>query len=136
MSRTKVIIPVLVILILSFNLLLFSQEKAETGKLRNFMVVFDVKDYTSHVKSAVTYFMNDILQEGDQLIIVSPLKLVGFSPEKLSGPREKLIKEIVKMLKEDISRGQARYRDTIKEMLQSSLFLGISYFMNYKRDWA
>jgi len=123
MSRTKVIIPVLWILFLSFNLLLFSQEKANSTRQRNFMVVFDVKDYTSHVKTAVTYFINDVLQEGDQLIIVSPKKLVGFSPEKLSGSKEKLVKEIVKMLKEDITRGMARYRDTIKEMMQSALFL-------------
>lgn len=123
MYGKKVIITVLWILIFSFHLLLFSQEKANSSKQRNFMVVFDVKEYTSHVKSAVTYFMNDVLQEGDQLIIVSPKKLVGFSPKKLSGSKEKLVKEIVKMLKEDISRGQARYRDTIKEMLQSALFL-------------
>jgi len=123
MSKTKVIILVLWILLLSFNPVLFSREKADTGKLRNFMLVFDVKEYTSHVKSAVTYFINDVLQEGDQLIIVSPKKLVGFSLAKLSGPKDKLIKEIVKMLKEDINRGMARYRDTIKEMMQSALFL-------------
>jgi hypothetical protein len=123
MSKTKVIILVLWILLLSFNPVLFSREKADTGKLRNFMLVFDVKEYTSHVKSAVTYFINDVLQEGDQLIIVSPKKLVGFSLAKLSGPKDKLIKEIVKMLKEDINRGMARYRDTIKEMVQSALFL-------------
>ena len=123
MSKTKRIRPVLWMLILSFPLLLFSQEKADSSKLRNFMLVFDVKEYTSHVKSAVTYFINDVLQEGDQLIIVSPKKLVGFSLERLSGPKDKLIKEIVKMLKEDINRGMARYRDTIKEMQQSALYL-------------
>lgn len=123
MSRLYVIISGLCAVILFSGLLLFPRENVNNTGLRNYMLVFDVKNYSPKVKEAITYFINDVLREGDQLIVVSPTKLVGFSAGKLSAPKKQLIKKIVNMLKEDISRGMARYRSTIQEMTQNTLSL-------------
>jgi predicted DNA-binding transcriptional regulator len=83
---------------------------------RNFMLVFDVKEYSTPIKEAVTYFINQVLQEGDRLIITSPQRVLGFSPDKLNAPKEKLIRHILEILKTDIARVEVLYRNTIKEM--------------------
>jgi hypothetical protein len=86
-------------------------------KQRNYMMVFEVTDYTSQLKEAVEFFFNKTLQKGDQLIVVTPVKLVGYSAQKLAGPKKKLISDILKTLKTDISAGASRYRTIFNEML-------------------
>jgi len=83
---------------------------------RNFMLVFDVKEYSTPVKEAVTYFINHVLEEGDRLIIVSPKRVLGFSPDKLKVAKEQLILHILEILKTDIASSEVLYRNILKEM--------------------
>lgn len=84
---------------------------------RNYMLVFDVRDYSSQLKEAVECFFNKVLQKGDQLIVFTPMKLVGYSPKKLETPKEQLIDELIKILKTDISSGSSQYRTILNEMM-------------------
>jgi hypothetical protein len=92
---------------------------------RNFMLVFDVKEYSTPVKEAVTYFINSVLEEGDRLIIVSPKRVLGFSPDKLKVPKEQLIRHILEILKTDIASGGVLYRNTLKEMTADVRAIGV-----------
>lgn len=87
-------------------------------KQRSYMLVFDVIDYTAQMKEAVTHFFNNVLQPGDQLIVVTPSKFIGFSPQKLATPKAKLINGILKQLKQDISMGTVKYRAILEPMKQ------------------
>ena len=47
----------------------------ETQKInRNYILVFDVIEYSAQVKEAVTHFFDKLLRPGDQLIVVTPGK--------------------------------------------------------------
>ncbi|UCH93018.1 MAG: hypothetical protein JSV88_22380 [Candidatus Aminicenantes bacterium] len=119
MAKPGVIQLQLAVLFFCISVLLGPLANADAGKQRNFMLVFDVKDYSAQIKEAVTYFFDHVFQKGDQLIIVSPHRLVGFSPEKLSAPKNQLVTNILKILKEDISKSMHMYRSTLEEMTQN-----------------
>jgi hypothetical protein len=98
---------------------------ANRATRRNFMLVFDVKEYSTPIKKAVTYFINRVLQKGDRLIIASPERVMGFSPDKLKLHKEQLTRHILEILKTDISRGQLLYRNTLKEMAADVQAFGV-----------
>lgn len=92
--------------------------KEDTQTQRNYMLVFEVIDYSAQLKEAVTYFFNNVLQPGDQLIVVTPAKFIGLSSQKLREPRNQLISGILGQLKKDVSIGSMKYRTTMEEMRQ------------------
>ena len=106
----------LLVFCLCMTMWLSSPVNANQTAGRNFMLVFDVKEYSTPVKEAVTYFINHVLQEGDRLIIASPQRVLGFSPDKLKVPKEQLIRHILEILKTDIAKIEVLYRNTITDM--------------------
>ena len=110
-----------VIFVLMAGVLLYPAGKGKTAvkKQCNFMLVFEVMEYSSQLKEAVTYFFDKVFQQGDLLIINTPVKLHGFSPDKLAVPKKKLIADILKILKTDITQGYSRYRSVLEEMTRS-----------------
>jgi hypothetical protein len=104
---------------------LSSPVNADQAVGRNFMLVFDVKEYSTPVKEAVTYFIDHVLEEGDRLIIVSPKRLLAFSPDKLEVDKEQLILHILGILETDIASGEVLYRNTLKEMTADVQAVGI-----------
>jgi hypothetical protein len=89
---------------------------ASPGKQRNYMLVFDMTDYSNQLKDAVSRFFKDVFQKGDQLIIVTPERLIGYSRAKLSVPRQRLTADILQILKSDINKGSGRERTLLTEM--------------------
>jgi len=83
---------------------------------RNYMLVFEAVDYTAQLKEGVEEFFNNVFQDGDQLIVVTPVKLIGYSKQKLSVPKKKLIADLIKEVKTDISSGSVRARDILSNM--------------------
>jgi len=83
---------------------------------RNYMMVFDVEDYSPQIKDTMNTFLNDVLKKGDQLIIVTPVRFISFSAQKLAVPKEQLLENIISLLKTDISTGSERYRSILTQM--------------------
>jgi len=104
------------IFLITFFFLSISPQVAQSKKIRNFMLVFDVADYSAQIKETVSYFIKNIIQKGDQLIVITPRRLIGFSPDKLNAPKNKLISDLSKTLKADINTGMASYREAFEEM--------------------
>ncbi len=100
---------------------------ADQASGRNFMLVFDVKEYSTPITEAVTYFINQVLVEGDRLIIVSPKRLLGFSPDKMKAPKEQLILHILEILKTDIASVEALYHTTLKEMTEDVQVVAVRF---------
>ncbi|MCP4218864.1 MAG: hypothetical protein GY765_29800 [bacterium] len=101
-------------LILAATVLLHSQ-----GTQRSYMLVFEAYEYSPRAQEAVQAFLKNNLKKGDQLLIFTPKRFFGFSPQKLRGPKRKLGFEIVKILKKDITSASARYRSTLDNMLRT-----------------
>lgn len=90
--------------------------QAKENNTRNYMLVFDMTDYTDQLREAVTVFFKDVFKKGDQLIIVTPARMIGFSPAKLNVSRKRLTSSILETLKTDINKGAARERNVLQEM--------------------
>lgn len=101
-----------VILLLTVGLIAQGNQQ----KQKSYMLVFDVIEYSAQLKEAVKHFFDKVLQPGDNLIIVTPTKLMGFSPQKLKTQKKQLIPGILNQLKDNISMGSAKYRTTMEEM--------------------
>jgi hypothetical protein len=115
----------LIIILVAFGLVVSLEANDKTQ--RNYMLVFQVNDYTVQLKEAVTHFFNDVLKPGDQLIVVTPVKLISYSAHKLNSPKKKLIDNILKILKTDISSGASRHRTILEEMKQIALAISKPY---------
>lgn len=111
--RKTILAVVIISLIGMFNVV------SGMGKQKNYMVVFDVKDYTSQIKDSVNHFFTKVLGKKDQLIIITPARVVGYSPKKLQQPRKKLANDLVKLLKSDISTKSGQHRTIMRDMLTS-----------------
>jgi hypothetical protein len=114
------------VLIFFFGVLLYSQAGTGTKQQRNYMMVFDVIEYTPQLKNAVTHFFDNVIQPTDQLIVITPVKTYGYTSAKLSGPKKQLIAEFLKRLKTDVAAGASRYRSILNEMSQTVESLGDS----------
>lgn len=105
---------ILTALILALTAGLIAGENQQ--KQRSYMLVFDIIEYSPQLKEAVNHFFDKVLQPGDQLIVVTPGKMLGFSPQKLAAQKKALIPAILDQLKNDITMGSVKYRTTMEEM--------------------
>lgn len=105
---------ILTIIILAITIGLYAQENQKVQ--RNYMLVFDIKEYSAQLKDALTSFFKEVLQPGDQLIVVTPARFIGFTPQKLQTVRTQLIPGILDQLKNDISMAAVKYLTTMQEM--------------------
>lgn len=111
----KIILTV-VILALTAGWIAGENQQETQKKQKSYMLVFDCIEYSPQLKEAVKHFFDTVLQPGDQLIIVTPGRMIGFSPQKLKTQKKELIPGILDQLKNDISMGSVKYRTTMEEM--------------------
>lgn len=105
---------ILTVIILIITIGLYAQENQKIQ--RNYMLVFDVKEYSAQMKDALTSFFKEVLQPGDQLIVVTPSRFIGFTAQKLMTMKTQLIPTILDQLKGDVSMASVKYRTTMEEM--------------------
>lgn len=98
------------------SVLLLSQSSSKRNSKRNYMLVFEVTEYSEQLREAVVYFLKNIFLRGDQLIVITPAKFYGFSTKTLSTPNDQLISKILGTLKNDIKIWASRYRIILNEM--------------------
>lgn len=96
---------------------------------RNFFLFFEVTEYNERLGEAVDYFMKNIIDPGDMLTIVTPVKtyrLRGKSLEVQS--RDEVVSQLKGLLRRDTLQGNSEYRNTIQELssLAASLSASIS----------
>lgn len=114
----------------------FSQGKTTVKTNRNFMLVFDITDYSSQVEEAVTTFFNKVIQPGDQIVILSPLKYYFLTPQKGDLTKNQLIEDVIKNLKEDIRSSAHKYMYYFEEMegIATTIASRRSYALTGSRD--
>ena len=119
----KKVIIICSILVISIGMMLNpsptnrpSQDKTALRTNRNFVLVFDITDYSSQVEEAVTIFFNKVIQPGDQIVILSPLKYYFLTSQNAERPKKQLIEAVIKNLKEDIRVSAYKYQYYFEEM--------------------
>jgi hypothetical protein len=88
----------------------------EGSRPRNFVLLFDILNYTREMGDAVTYFFDQVLAPNDQLIIYTPARAYGFSKNTLSKPREELIATMKEKLRVDSASCGSNYKTILTEM--------------------
>lgn len=84
---------------------------------RNFILVVQVMKYFSTLGDAIDLFFNEVLQRGDYVIVVSPLKTYHFHPEILDRfPKSEIAEQVKNMLRRDIRDFGGEYRNLIERL--------------------
>jgi len=83
---------------------------------RNFVLLFDILNYTREMGDAVTFFYNQVLAPNDQLIIYTPARAYGFSKNTLAKPRGELIATMKEKLRGDSAACSSNYKIIFNEM--------------------
>jgi len=96
---------------------------------RYFYLIFEMNEYDPKINKALTYFINEILMPGDNLILVTPLKTYRLRADmSLLSDKRKIVRDLIGHLRKDIVGGSSEYRDVLEEMksLVRSLSGGLS----------
>jgi VWFA-related protein len=84
---------------------------------RHFLFQFEITDYMPRIKEALDEFFLNVIQPGDTLIVVTPLKIYNLKDGAFSRlPRDKMAELLDKKVHEDVVKGNADYHSLIKEL--------------------
>jgi hypothetical protein len=83
---------------------------------RNFVLLFEILDYSRELGDSLAFFFNEVLQPGDQLIIYTPARAYGFSKTTLAKPKRELITPMQEKLRSDTAAGSSGYKIIINDM--------------------
>jgi len=83
---------------------------------RNLIICYDIKNYDSRIRQTVANIFNQLVREGDNLIVYSPAKVYGFSQKTLSRPKRELITWLQDRLKSDCNVADSAYKQSYNEL--------------------
>ncbi|HEX9902490.1 MAG TPA: hypothetical protein VGB72_06475 [Acidobacteriota bacterium] len=83
---------------------------------RNFVLFFEILDYTKEMGDAVSFFITRVLEPGDQLIIYTPARVYGFSKATLAKPKRDLVLSLQDHLRADTAFCSSNYKILIDDM--------------------
>lgn len=80
------------------NLLGTKRSLSQTDEPRNFVLAFNLTEYGQQISEGVSYFVEQILRDGDSLIVLTPIKMYRIA---ISNKKIKIIEDIDKIVKKD-----------------------------------
>jgi hypothetical protein len=83
---------------------------------RNFVLFFEILDYTKDIGDAVSFFFTRVLDPGDQLIIYTPARVYGYSKSTLSQPKRDLVIAMQDHLRADTAACSSNYKIIMNDM--------------------
>jgi hypothetical protein len=101
-----------------FSLIVGAQGSNPLGESqpRNFVLFFEILDYTKEMGDAVSFFFTRVLEPGDQLIIYTPVRAYGFSKATLSKPKRDLYLSVQDHLRADTAFCSSNYKILMDDM--------------------
>jgi hypothetical protein len=89
---------------------------------RHFYLFFEMTEYDPKVRTALDYFVDEVLLPGDELIIVTPMKTYRMKSEMLgAASRGRVFEQILGLLRRDILIGSTEYRDVVDDLKSLAL---------------
>ncbi|MBS3819029.1 VWA domain-containing protein [bacterium] len=84
---------------------------------RNYFLFFQMIEYNPKLAEAIDYFFNNIMLPQDTLIIVTPLNSYRLTRKGfLSKPKDLLSKEMQKIVRKDVKKGESEYRNMMRDL--------------------
>jgi len=88
---------------------------------RNFFLNFEVSEYSAKLGEALEHFIHNVIQPGDDLIVISPMMTYRLKNQALEvKSKEEIVKELKGLLRKDALMGSSEYRNSIKELIALS----------------
>jgi VWFA-related protein len=105
------------------------QRFAPKPNLRQFILVFEVIDYSPRLDEIIDHFFKNVFQPEDKLTIVTPINSYELKNELFAKkPIEEVSDELKKKLKSDIRKGNAEYKSIMR-----SIITGDATYIDYFR---
>ncbi len=112
-----------------------AKEKFTPDVSRNFIFVFEIRDYLQKIDEVLDYFFNNILLPEDTFKVVTPVKTYGIKKsafESLS--KQEISNQLKGILRKDVYMGSADYRsfcaDLEKVLNTEGIEGGLEYLMS------
>jgi len=87
--------------------------------LRQFVLVFEVIDYSPRLGEIIDYFFNQVFAPEDKLAIVTPINSYNLKNEYLiNKPLEEVSNKLKQKLKKDIRKGNAEYKSIMRKIIR------------------
>ncbi len=84
---------------------------------RTFYLFFEITEYSSRIRDAMDYFMQNVLGPEDNLIVVSPMKTYEMSSKALKyKSKEAIVDDLIAILRKDAMLGSMEYRSAFTEL--------------------
>lgn len=84
---------------------------------RHYYLLFQTTDYNPKMEDAINYFIHQVLQPEDTLMIWTPVKRYNLPSRAIKTmPRETISKEMQKIIRKDTKIGAMQYRDLMKDL--------------------
>jgi VWFA-related protein len=94
---------------------------------RHFVLLFEIQEYLPRLGEAVKYFFEKVIQPGDTLSVVTPLKTYHFKDEAFAAmPKTAIAEQLISKLKKDTKIANAEYWSLSREI--EDLILGQGIF--------
>jgi hypothetical protein len=85
--------------------------------VRQFVLLFEMMDWQPEINQALDLFFDDVIQPGDSLIVITPMRRYRMLPEALTSLPIGSIKEQLRgKIRRDIVMGASEYRGVIDEL--------------------
>jgi len=105
------------------------QRFAPKPTLRQFVLVFEVIDYSPYLDDVIDHFFNHVYAQEDKLAIVTPLNTYHLNSDLFAKkPLQEVSDELKGKLKEDIRKGNAEYKSIMRSIVQ-----GEATYIDYYR---
>lgn len=122
--KKKLILGIIMLVLLA-ALNVNAETKKEKPLGSNYIIIFQVTDYTPKIAETVEYIFKNMLKAEDRLTLFSPVKPYNFSQKTRQAQSvEKLIKLTKSVLKRDIIGGTASYKQILGSMKQAVIEIG------------
>ena len=88
---------------------------------RNFYLFFEITDYDPRLQQAVNFFIHNVLVPRDNLVVVTPMKTYRMKNNTFEiVPKEKVVEQLVGIIRKDALVGSSEYKSAIKECAASA----------------
>jgi VWFA-related protein len=95
-----------------------TQKKFIPETSRNFVLLFELKEYLPKIGEAIDYFFEKVIVPGDTLKVITPLKTYEFEDNSYEIlPKQEIANNLKKKLKKDTRIANARYWSLIRDLL-------------------
>jgi len=86
---------------------------------RNFIFVFEIREYLPKIGEILDYFFNNVMLPEDTLKVVTPIKSYNIKDNAFSIlPKQKIANQLKGILRKDINMGSADYRNLYESLNQ------------------